>query len=282
MKCKVTALLGLVSLVCMSAFSAAASAADTKGQITDPSVLALMGFPANATHVYQAAVPNTVSDVQKSSDFGTTIQYSTLPAKLFIGRQNTGGTIWNYSGGEEGCCTNLSRTGTEPFADSPLLLPHGVELSGIRIWANDTNAGSDILFFVFEACYPNFGPGATNIVSIANAVGTAGSSGNQSDFANTTLTTIDNVGCVYTVRANFQATTGLTLQKVRMQWQRQITPAPLVASFTDVPTNAQFFREVEALALSGVTSGCTATTFCPENFVTRRQMAAFLSRALGL
>ena len=54
------------------------------------------------------------------------------------------------------------------------------------------------------------------------------------------------------------------------------------ARFTDVPTNAQFFREVEALAESGITLGCTATTFCPDAPLTRRQMAAFLARALGL
>lgn len=65
-------------------------------------------------------------------------------------------------------------------------------------------------------------------------------------------------------------------------YTRQITPAPAIASFSDVPTGAQFFKEVEALAASGITSGCTASTYCPENFVTRRQMAAFLARALGL
>ena len=59
-------------------------------------------------------------------------------------------------------------------------------------------------------------------------------------------------------------------------------PLPGSARFTDVPTNAQFFREVEALAESGITLGCTATTFCPDAPLTRRQMAAFLARALGL
>jgi S-layer homology domain len=55
-----------------------------------------------------------------------------------------------------------------------------------------------------------------------------------------------------------------------------------MASFTDVPTNAQFFAEIEAMKESGITAGCTATTFCPDANVTRRQMAAFFARALGL
>jgi hypothetical protein len=33
---------------------------------------------------------------------------------------------------------------------------------------------------------------------------------------------------------------------------------------------------------SGITAGCTANEFCPDLAVTRRQMAAFLARALGL
>ena len=42
------------------------------------------------------------------------------------------------------------------------------------------------------------------------------------------------------------------------------------------------FYGIEALAASGITSGCTATTFCPGNPVTRGQMAVFLASALGL
>lgn len=53
--------------------------------------------------------------------------------------------------------------------------------------------------------------------------------------------------------------------------------------FTDVPPSNPFFNDIEALAASGVTSGCTSTTYCPKSNVTREQMAAFLNRlgALG-
>lgn len=48
--------------------------------------------------------------------------------------------------------------------------------------------------------------------------------------------------------------------------------------FTDDETS---FAEVEInrLAASGITTGCTATTFCPRQTVTRGQMAAFIHRA---
>jgi hypothetical protein len=38
-------------------------------------------------------------------------------------------------------------------------------------------------------------------------------------------------------------------------------------------------NDIQALRASGVTSGCTATTYCPKAAVTRGQMAAFLHRA---
>jgi hypothetical protein len=69
---------------------------------------------------------------------------------------------------------------------------------------------------------------------------------------------------------------------VRLYWSLQISPAPAVASFTDVPVGSSPFQAVEALKASGITLGCTATTFCPTQPVTRQQMALFLARALGL
>jgi hypothetical protein len=55
-----------------------------------------------------------------------------------------------------------------------------------------------------------------------------------------------------------------------------------VATFGDVPTNHQFFRFIEALVSSGITSGCGGGNYCPNDPVTRGQMAVFLSTALGL
>ena len=65
-------------------------------------------------------------------------------------------------------------------------------------------------------------------------------------------------------------------------YQLQVSPAPATATFTDVPTSAPFFQYVEALAASGITGGCGGGMFCPNNPVTRGQMAVFLAKALGL
>jgi beta-N-acetylhexosaminidase len=55
-----------------------------------------------------------------------------------------------------------------------------------------------------------------------------------------------------------------------------------VATFSDVPTGHPFFRFIEALARSGITSGCGGGNFCPDAPLTRGQIAVFLSLGLGL
>jgi hypothetical protein len=62
-------------------------------------------------------------------------------------------------------------------------------------------------------------------------------------------------------------------------------PLGVIAShqFSDVPTSNTFHADIAAIAEAGVTTGCGAGKYCPKDFVTREQMAAFLNRlgALG-
>jgi hypothetical protein len=69
---------------------------------------------------------------------------------------------------------------------------------------------------------------------------------------------------------------------IEFGWYRAASPAPASATFSDVPSTNTFFAAIEALSAAGITHGCGAGTFCPNEAVTRGQMAAFLSRALGL
>jgi|GEM_PF-7105972 len=59
-------------------------------------------------------------------------------------------------------------------------------------------------------------------------------------------------------------------------------PAPATQRFTDVAPDNLFYAFIDQMALRGVTAGCSATTYCPNDFVTRAQMAAFLVRGFGL
>ena len=51
-------------------------------------------------------------------------------------------------------------------------------------------------------------------------------------------------------------------------------------SFSDVPRSQPFYRKIETLLHTGITSGCTATAYCPGNPVSRGQMAVFVAKGI--
>jgi hypothetical protein len=51
------------------------------------------------------------------------------------------------------------------------------------------------------------------------------------------------------------------------------------STFLDVPPSHPFFEFVETLAANGVTGGCAPSYYCPNNPVTRAQMAVFLLKS---
>jgi hypothetical protein len=53
------------------------------------------------------------------------------------------------------------------------------------------------------------------------------------------------------------------------------------AAFLDVPQAHPFYTEIGKLSARMVTLGCSAGNYCPDDVVTRQQMAAFIIRALG-
>lgn len=69
---------------------------------------------------------------------------------------------------------------------------------------------------------------------------------------------------------------------VEVRWHRQVSAPPQVPTFGDVPTTDFAYQYIEALAASGITGGCGGNNYCPDANLTRRQMAIFLAKALGL
>ncbi len=64
-----------------------------------------------------------------------------------------------------------------------------------------------------------------------------------------------------------------------------ITPVMAAPTFTDVPESNIFYNDIEWLSAMEITKGCNPPAndlYCPNDNVTRGQMAAFLVRALGL
>jgi hypothetical protein len=157
-----------------------------------------------------------------------------------------------------------------------------------RVWYRDAHPAQNIAFFFFEMCQPIFGPGPP----ITTSLGTVISSGSAGDgsLPASLGTVADSTSCIYKFRARFgnspnvgPGDSTLTVQKVRVQWRRAVSPAPAVATFpVDVPTTHPFFQFVEALVSSGITAGIGPGMYGPDDPVTRGQMAVFLAVALGL
>jgi hypothetical protein len=62
---------------------------------------------------------------------------------------------------------------------------------------------------------------------------------------------------------------------------RSLPLATVSAVFDDVSVDATYGPAVDWLAETGITKGCTATSYCPDGTVTRAEMAAFLWRLEG-
>jgi hypothetical protein len=69
--------------------------------------------------------------------------------------------------------------------------------------------------------------------------------------------------------------------QVTMDANHTLTAVYVVASFVDVP-NSIYWPFIEALVQSGITSGCATDPpqFCPDQIVTRAQMAVLLLRGI--
>jgi hypothetical protein len=60
------------------------------------------------------------------------------------------------------------------------------------------------------------------------------------------------------------------------------TPPPATGVFADVPAGDTFAPWIERLAAEGITTGCGGGSYCPNQPVTRGQMAVFLDRTFHL
>jgi hypothetical protein len=94
---------------------------------------------------------------------------------------------------------------------------------------------------------------------------------------------VDNDAYMYQLYASNTATDGSqSIGSVRVYFQRRISPAPVTPTFGDVPVSDAGYQYIEALVAAGITGGCGNGNYCPNATLTRRQMAVFLAKALGL
>ncbi|MCS7183059.1 MAG: S-layer homology domain-containing protein [Thermoanaerobaculum sp.] len=167
--------------------------------------------------------------------------------------------------------------GTHPWFNASLSLPTGVRLVRFDVFGCDQNASADLYAFVIVAS-------GTSALSHGGPIssGTPGCTFFGFDLTPYNLI-VDNLNKRYALEVNLSsATSDLSFSAFNVRYQLTVSPAPATPTFGDVPAAHPFFQYVEALVASGITSGCGGGNYCPNNPVTRGQMAVFLAKALGL
>ena len=230
--------------------------------------VALLGAPRAA---WAQESPND------SRTFGTDIATShTIQALAFAS------VLATDSYGIDTFYSRFCTSATPCRAAAPVLLPAGALVTAIDLEACDTSATKSVqaqLLLVIAS--------ASTTVSLATASSGVAATPGCAHFITPVVipTTIDNFTNTYVVQIDADGTDDTArFQAVRIYYRLQVSPAPAVATFGDVPTGHPFFRFIEALAASGITRGCSLSPplFCPDDPVSRGEMAVFLSRGLGL
>ena len=187
------------------------------------------------------------------------------------------GTVTGVNDDENGF--SWATGGTNPIFLASFQIPAGAVIDYVGLRYCDTDPASEftgVLYDIFASGAFNF---ITNTEFPDQACGTAynpvaagyawnGNAGHSLDL--------------YIFQGGPAVAGEIKFRGAEVHFKRTVSPAPAVATFTDVPTDHPFFRYVEALAAAGITGGCGTGIYCPTNPVTRGQMAVFLSIALGL
>jgi hypothetical protein len=250
------ALRRLALAAALSLFAASGLAQD------DPGLSARFPSPSNAI------APN---------GYGLNSQVTYVSSAEFSPQSGT--EVWSYQGFNYYAISG----GTGIGVVAPLKLENGAVVTGMTCNMYDASAAGGSVS-LFKNTYDRVTNGRNNII-VATVV-TSGNSGYQDPSAALNFTARTEEGDLdvfYWLRAVMpNGDVDVQLRGCKVTWNRQVSLAPLTATFGDVPTSHPFHRFIEALVASGITAGCGGGNFCPNNPVTRGEMAVFLSAALGL
>ena len=193
-------------------------------------------------------------------------------------------SVWQMETREPGIAWAINFTNTYRYLTSASVflgsarLPQGALLTSIELEACDTAPAGQVSATLFRAT-----SGAPAVLSsvFTGSAAVPGCSRFTADVLPGEV--VDNDANVYLIGVDNTPFDGTaTIAAVRVFYRLQVSPAPGTATFNDVPTSDPAFQFIEALVASGVTAGCGSGNFCPDAPLTRRQMAVFLSKVLGL
>jgi hypothetical protein len=228
----------------------------------------------------------------RAQSYGTNEQTLTVGAETFRGAEGGYGQI-DASGYLED-----PAAGAYYYYLAPLPLPDGARVTRICAYVNDSDPGDFewVNVYLRVAKLVPLG-GSAFVADIPASFVSSQNGGNIGygyycsdpfDYLVRSSFDIDGDGIpdtvvhyvlAYVPHANLNA---IGLGGVRITWERSVSDAPPTPTFADVPTTDLGYAYIEALVSSGITAGCGGNNYCPDAPLTRRQMAVYLAKALGL
>ncbi len=249
-----------------------------------------------AAQAAPAAVPGLPPGARKSvparpQTYGTTaVSYVEIPASAFVpADSNTPYASDNY-----GASARWPKGGSETFS-APLHLPSGALVTYFELDYLDNNAFATTYAGLYACDYlgqnctvhPSAGAGPGDCL-LAGFICTGVADANPffthaaADLSGEGIVA-DNFGGSMSLVVSPEADDGSEkLAGVIVGYVLQVGVPPGTPTFNDVPAVDPGFPYIEALYAAGVTGGCGGGSYCPDNPVTRRQMAVFIAKALGL
>ena len=169
-----------------------------------------------------------------------------------------------------------------PYMAAPVHLPAGANIQSIGISGCFNDPTGTAVFGLWDNGVGGAGGGGgENLGGLK--IATAGCGVTEYPFGPVPYGSVQDHPLYLVIMFAGTAVDGSTkFNSITVTFSRELSPAPVEATFDDVPTSDPAFQHIEALAASGITGGCGNDNYCPDNPVTRRQMAVFLAKALGL
>ena len=227
----------------------------------------------------------------RSKTYGTTdVSYIAVPGSAFF--PVVGGSP--YSTGGPGYDLRWVTAGPIEFVAPMPHIPAGAQIVELELDYEDNSPFWEIegslmvCDYLGQACtrHPAAGAGALDCSSpgyMCSGISAApGPSSLQADLTPDNIF-VNNYDYKYVLFARPQSYDGSTkIAGMIVGYRLQVSAPPPTPTFNDVPATDPAFQFIEALARSGISVGCGGGNYCPDAPLTRRQMAVFLAKALGL
>jgi S-layer homology domain len=172
---------------------------------------------------------------------------------------------------------------------APVAVPEGARLTRLCMWVYDADEDSDVTvsLALVKLAYGGESPAVLEMSPLHSSLAPGYHSYCEDlDLRVTGAYDVDGDAVPDPVAWYWRLTEtlvdGVGFGGVQITWRRELSEPPATPTFGDVSESHPFFQFIEALAKSGITGGCGSGNFCPNNPLTRGQMAVFLAKALGL